>query len=1045
MATFLNEFRASAIPDHLALSNVKWVAGDEAVRILAEQAIADRQKVQYVTATAAKILKKYSFAADGGWVAYGCTIDGGTAEVPYFKAVNPRRGFKNGKLAVIKYETPQGCEAAPLVPFVDSETAQQIYSRYGIEPLEGESFWCCVWRCGLPIGVTEGLKKALSMTAHGLPTIALRGITCWRIKGTDELHSVIKSFATVGRSVYICLDQDEKFSTQIAVQKQVKKLGAAFEAEGCKTFVVSWDGELGKGIDDAIAGKGDDAQQWFDELLQDALTLKLYCKNAAKQADLRTIQKLNRLSLPAERETTGEYMPELPPLKIGAGHINLAQMNSGKTYRLKDYVQAAKKLGWLCLVLAPLNSLGQQTAKDLDLPHIHDFGTRPDEQQALWTMASQSGGIVMCPDSLHRLPDWFKSRPLLLILDEGNQVIDHMTQGNTLGNRQSEILERFSALATQAQQTGAIVLSEAGIPDRAVKFVEAVSGCHEWRLFRHHKQATPWNCTVFSGQASGYRALFLEYLGQGNRALFVTSSQAEGKRVERVLSKRFPHLKVVRIDSETNEKGVFTEFFEDSTQWLYKNRPDVLILSPSAKSGISIEGGVSAEDAYFSSVWGYFSALATDTHLQLTGRYRPPVPRYLFAPDFIQAGSDESLRNPRAIKRRIDSNARNLARAYELEDVLEAADDRAENLIKIETAVADYRAEADAVAGAQKANAHDALVMELEAAGHQVQCEKLPADKPIAEIWKAVKEEIWQEDALKIASATIEPQHDLKWAANILESIESTLENRIKARKVFWRDEFPGIDFDEPEQCYQALCKDYGAMRRGVLLQAKAENLSAAKESDRSAVEAIAKANVRAWHRMPKGYPRALLIQRLGILSLLDGQTYSNADPRVAQIKQVALHFAKEISYYFRLQIKPDQTPVEIANKLLKKLGLEAKAVARPGRRDELRDRQWAIDELHNPVRVQLLEAARRKYSGSVSTICIKQGKPHIQIMDTAQKPPISVTEEEQGRLYRWRGKLGSWRVVQVDGATAKVASIDGWNAGIRLTIDAPLAELEAI
>jgi len=61
----------------------------------------------------------------------------------------------------------------------------------------------------------------------------------------------------------------------------------------------------------------------------------------------------------------------------------------------------------------------------------------------------------------------------------------------------------------------------------------------------------------------------------------------------------------VRIDSETNEQGKFKGFFETPDRWLETNQPNILILSPSAKSGVSIEGGVSVEDAYFDSIWGY--------------------------------------------------------------------------------------------------------------------------------------------------------------------------------------------------------------------------------------------------------------------------------------------------------------------------------------------------------------------------------------------------------------------------------------------------------
>lgn len=140
--SFLDEFRESAIPDRLTLVNVQWVEGDEAIQILTEEKIAQSQRVtEYVTRATKRILDEYEFASLGGWVAYGCNLDGSAGSVPCFKPVDPRRKFENGKLKLVKYETPMGCPALPLQPYVDAETAQSIYEKYDVEPESGETFW----------------------------------------------------------------------------------------------------------------------------------------------------------------------------------------------------------------------------------------------------------------------------------------------------------------------------------------------------------------------------------------------------------------------------------------------------------------------------------------------------------------------------------------------------------------------------------------------------------------------------------------------------------------------------------------------------------------------------------------------------------------------------------------------------------------------------------------------------------------------------------------------------------------------------------------
>ena len=500
----------------------------------------------------------------------------------------------------------------------------------------------------------------------------------------------------------------------------------------------------------------DSTCKWLHEdVLGKATTLKQCKRDGQIPAALERIDQLNKLSYPVERATEGEYLPKLPDLQEGAIHVLSAGMNSGKTRQIGvDWVKAAKALDWHILVLTPLNSLGQQAANNWELPHIHSVSR--NAERVLWEDVRKQQGVVMCPDSFQRLPQWFRQKPILLILDEVNQVIEHISEGDTLGDRWVAIQENFAAISQHAIQLGAIVLSEDGIPDRAVNFIKEVSGGKIVRVFTHRKQGVPWDTTVLSGQVSGFRTRLLERAKQGKRLLIVTSSQLEAKRTDRAISEIAPSLKVVRIDSETNEQGKFKSFFETPDCWLNANQPDILILSPSARSGVSIEGGVSIENAYFDSVWGYFPALATDTHWQLLGRYRPSVPRFIFIPPFILSNGAESLRNPRAIKRRLKSNAMAIANVYGLSESLSAFDNRAGATAHIEYAVLDYLAVSRAVTGSQKLIAYHALVSRLEEAGHFVREEKLCKDSETITFWKTIQEAIWREDASTYAEIALD-------------------------------------------------------------------------------------------------------------------------------------------------------------------------------------------------------------------------------------------------------------------------------------------------
>lgn len=989
----LTEFRESAIPDRLALSNVQWIDGDEALQILTETKISEVQSsTSFVGVPARRILDNAGYIREGGWFAWGTTLEGNEGEVPYVKPLNPRKSYtckgfgKDPKNKIVKYETPQGMAATPLLPRVDRETAQLIYDRYHVTPLDGETFWQVVKRCSVPIALTEGLKKALALIAHGIPAIGCRGITQWRTKGTADLHPDILSVLGEEHEVYIIFDRDEahKIETLKAVQREITKLGRALEEQGCDVYVPLWDGSIGKGIDDVLYGLGDDAQTGLNKILRDAIDYKTYCADVRTQKAIENIGFHNCLTYPVERATEGEYLPVLPEIEKGAIHVLSATMNAGKTTRIgQDYVKSWTDRGGHVLVLTPINNLGRQAASDWDLPHIHDYATDRNSQNALWSQVSHQGGVVMCGESLHRIPEWFWTKPVLLIMDEANQIIESLTEGNTLGSRYSLIIEKLTSACRCAIENGAIVLSEDGIPDRAVKFVQTLSAAQQVRVFTHRKILEPWDTINYHGNnPNEFRGLFINGARDGARRIYVTASQREAEKMDRALQLKVPTLKVFRIDSKTNQEGNFTAFFENPDQWLQDNQPDVLILSPSAKSGVSIEGGVSVENAYFSEVWGYFPALGTDTHMQMLGRYRPSVPRRIFCPKFILKSSDESITSAYYLRKQLNQNASHLATSYGIANLLEEGNDLKAT---VEGAVLEYVSVAKSVSGSQKQIAHQALSMRLEKAGHNVRSEKLETSPKSGwnEFFKGIKETLWEEEAAEIASAEIEGIHTIEWARKALDGLDTTLETRTIARKVLWRDEFPGMTFDNVKHCYDALTRDYGAMVHGVRLQVRAENLEASKAESKELTEQILSGNIRALHRLPKKHIQAALIEGSGVLDLLKGDEYDNDHPICQKVKEFALQNRHNFYYWLRLTINKDQTPIQICHKLLKKMGIVRNRKDSPGlillvgqlgSRDD-RDQVFRIDTdpMADYTRWQLRNAARRKLSESVQSTRIEE------------------------------------------------------------------------
>ncbi|MBW4443342.1 MAG: DUF3854 domain-containing protein [Plectolyngbya sp. WJT66-NPBG17] len=935
------DLKSSGINDGMIALNFQVVEGDSVIEILSEHAIAEVQRVNsYATKPAQRILDRYQFAAQGGWIALADQNN-----VAYFKPRYPRssksQGFGTDKGKAIKYETPAKREALPLFPFVDLETADRIYQKYNAEPLEGESFWSCVRRCNLPICVTEGYKKAVLLTQQGYPAICLRGVANWHSKDSRVLFLCLREFATEGRKIRIVFDQDEKPKTIANVAIQIRQLGKAFEQLGSKVSVTTWDSASGKGIDDAFLREGAD---WLDRTIAVSFSLDEWQKCGLKRQYFEIIRRLKTLALTPDRDTQGDcYLSGLPPeTPIGSITLIQANMDAGKSYSgIDPVVRRWIENGGNVLRLDPLLSLGAQGAKLSNIVHSSEYDLSDTEGYRLFCRdISARHGAAVCFNSLPKIPNWFLTeRPLLLVLDEVNQGLDYLIKGKTLANRHGEILDKFSEILFICQFNGAVIAAEAEIHPRSLKLLKAYSGADNVRYFKHYRDNAPWQVTIGSGDLSGFASTLIG----DSRKLIMTDSQASGKRLERFLRSggvieenaddyfadpdqwlENNHLdrKIVRIDSETNRGGKFAKFFDNPDKWLEDNQPDILICSPTVKTGVSITW------KGFDAVYGYFlGATEPDGWMQMLGRYRPTVPRFVCCPKFVLTQGDESLLSTSAINKHGKAERQFIAADYAIEALAET-DERKQRVL---LAAQEYYADMSILRGAQNAISREYLILVLEAAGHSIEIREWGKDPAVQVRLTEIQDGIDHEDADLFADSPLCDSVDD--ALKILAS-DCSLEDERMALKTLHRESFPGISFDDQKDCYWILTRNRGNIGRGAQTQAAIENIAAIKELEREQVEAICSDELGMSHRISKRSIKSRLLQQSGILQLAyRGVQFFNSDPRSIAIQRWAVKFSKELRYYFGLQVKEQyidangrkrHTPVEICNKLLKKIGFKA-------------------------------------------------------------------------------------------------------------------------
>ncbi|MGB3310287.1 MAG: DUF3854 domain-containing protein [Nodosilinea sp.] len=970
---WLQEFAESGIGSELALANAQWVEGDEAVEAFLGSTLAQRQRVSsYVTAGNAQLIQRYQFLEAGGWIAHGETLDGSPGEVPYFKPAKPR--WDTGRNRPIKYETPPLAQALPLLPIMPGQSWRDFLDTQQ------------------PVVVCEGLKKALAALEQGQAAIALRGITQWHPKGSFELCPALAQIAK-GRVVVIAFDQDDKLRTRADVARQTTLLATAIEKAGGIPRIMQWDKALGKGLDDALVGLYPEQRgPWLEQAIARSLTLAEY-RRVATVAKAKSI-----LAIPApkaQRETVGFYLPILPPLTKGTIHWLAAGMGSGKTYRIgRDWVRAWIQAGGVVVVLSPLNALGQQTAQDWELPHLHDYGTKGVDREALEADISHRGGVVACFNSAHRVRELIPGdRPLLLVIDEAAQTLDNATEGGTLKSEWAARWEDAITLMQQAATGGAIALAEDGLDQATIDLVQKLSGAALVRGFHHTREATPWPVTLNRATPlSGWRAELLASIQAGDRILYVTTSQEEGRRLERWAKQQGIDAQH-RIDSETNEGGAYRKFFEAPEAWLYANLPQLLILSPSAKTGLSIEGGITADGAYFDSVWGYFPTLDTDTAMQLLGRYRPPVPRYIWAPAYIQPEPGEAPG-----KLTITNDLVNEAARYATYGGFgQAPEDTHDSAIKAYMAARRQRR------WAQKVQAADALADRLNGSGHQVQVITEGAgDKGVAATWEAIKEELAQEDSAYHAELEIDTEvHTWEWANTVRRSIDSTREQRCKAAKVRMVSRFPGLNWDDaalwyaaafcPRQNATADRPNRGPLAPGAALWAEAGHYQALWAEDAKEAATILGQRLKAAHLLPQNGPRAMLaaiFRPLVEKMLAAGEVVPGGEVE-AQIKALALRYRAEIKRYWRLSITDDQSNAAIACKIARKFGLDAGGESNRLRRITVTGKQEWVCRITTTATWRSLVSAREFALKQQCTDVLESGSNRF-VLSPPQKPAHS-------------------------------------------------------
>ena len=534
------------------------------------------------------------------------------------KPQNPRI---DGKGKVVKYESIVGSGLRAFLPAIPRSIRRKISQRYGVNVPEFGSFWDWVKdHPEIPIIITEGGKKSLSLLSQGYVAIALYGVDGGGLfnewiggeklrKLKPELITDLQPFAVSGRPITLAFDQDESTKTRSQVSAALDRLGGLLRVAGCTVSIAQWDGQNGrcKGVDDLIVNAGVEA---WETALSEAVSFSQWSIARQLTHEVRRKPDLNI----QDREFI-EVASELPQSGIVALH---GGKGSGKSKAIGELVKWMK---WLSIT--HLSSLGRDQAAGWGGVFVND-GDRHGSK-LLKDGVPVNGGSV-CVPSLLKVS---AVNADVLVLDEISATLEFIL-GSKLANKDGMRSLLLSEFYQRVRAARLVLIADADLSEEALQFIESIRGERAY-LVKSERKALTYEATIIDGSKNAAIAFLQDRIKQAldNKIIYIN---ADAKAFAEMLAELLGGDKTLLITGDTSGGEVQASFLASKGRdlpGLVAQGVRFIISSPSVTQGFSIEHHTDLID----SVWGFYSGCSISAHsiAQAPDRVRDSnVPRFFW-------------------------------------------------------------------------------------------------------------------------------------------------------------------------------------------------------------------------------------------------------------------------------------------------------------------------------------------------------------------------------------------------------------------------------
>ena len=607
---------------------------------------------------------------------YGAIIRNHDGSVFQVKLLKPKLD-KDGKIR--KYETPLGTATKPFYATITFNTWLKVakrqnvhsdtvstflykyYSKNYYQELTTEkvttdftptqisaAFWEWVRVDNIPIKWCEGAKKSCCLLSHGYVAIALSGVSNGYRTPKDEagnrsgksylVEDVVK-FVNGDRIFDICFDSDTKPKTIRGVNANIKAFGALINAKSKEVSkskhdvdvvrVLSWEPELGKGVDDLIVANGIDI---FEAIA-----------NSAKSYIVWKLETERKLTHPVSLAVCRRYLGAVNIPKMARLIVIKSAMNTGKTYSIAEAIE--DKIGdpnHVIFVITHRDNLAVELGNRFKIVHRKDISSSGE---------GKLFGYVMVADSAHSKadpsfnPDDYAGKTITVIIDECESVAWHILSSDTdIKKNRVEVLENLSKLlAMGLSGNGQVFLADAHVSDRSVNFFHQLACQSKPELIELEPfviansfkfNETPWQVHPFSSKVPSLWKkqldTYLERKPDAKTLIQVESQKVHSKwstqTIEKDLKAKFPDKKIVRVDSDTVKNPDHPAYKAHQNFTEFCKNWDIVICSNVLESGVSID-----LYGHFTSVWACIWGVSSPRQAnQMLARLRDHVDRYVW-------------------------------------------------------------------------------------------------------------------------------------------------------------------------------------------------------------------------------------------------------------------------------------------------------------------------------------------------------------------------------------------------------------------------------